>query len=103
MSEFLPTPVEKARKAFGAILRVLQTGGKQGQVAVAIGVSDTTMHRLVNEQMERCVQALYHAGFKVVPQDMKCYPSQDVEAWYAAYKRQIEHSETAEKLFEGIE
>lgn len=103
MAEFLPTPIEKARKAFSAVLRVLQTSGKQGQVGVAIGISDTTMHRLVNEQMERCVQALYHAGFKVVPQDMDCYPRAQVEAWYSAYKKQIELADTAAKLFEGLE
>jgi PP-loop superfamily ATP-utilizing enzyme len=103
MSEFLSTPVEKARKAFSAVLRVLQNGGKQGQIAVVVGIGDSTMSRFVNEQLERAVQVLYHAGFKVVAQDMRCYPSQDVEAWYAAYKKQIAHAETAAELFEGMD
>lgn len=103
MAEFLPTPTEKARKALAAVLQVLKNNGKQGQVATALGVSDSTMSRLVNDHMEQVIAVLYHAGFKCVSQDMHCYPSQDVEAWYAAYKKQIQHAETAAQLFEGME
>jgi hypothetical protein len=103
MSEFLPTPVEKARKAFGAVLRVLQSGGKQGQIGTVTGISDTSMSRLVNDHLEKAMLVLYHAGFKVVPQDMDCYPRAQVEAWYSAYKKQIELADTAAKLFEGLE
>jgi hypothetical protein len=103
MAEFLPTPIEKARKAFSAVLRVLQTGGKQGQIGAVTGISDTSMSRLVNDHLERAVLVLYHAGFKVVPQEMDCYPRAQVEAWYSAYRSQIQHADTAAKLFEGME
>lgn len=103
MSEFLPIPIEKARKALSSVLQVLKSNGKQGAVATALGVSDSTMSRLVNDHMEQVITALYNAGFKVVSQEMRCYPSADVEAWYSAYKQQISRADTAAQLFEDLE
>lgn len=99
MNEFSISPIEKARKALSPVLQVLKSDGKQGQVATAIGVSDSSMSRLVNDHLELVLAVLYHSGFKVVSQEMKCYPAQDVEAWYAAYRRQVQHAETAAQLF----
>lgn len=103
MNEFSISPSEKARKAISAVLQVLKINGKQGQVAVSMGLSDSTMSRLVNDHMDGVVVALYHAGFKVVPQSMACYPAEQVEAWFSAYKAAMNHAETAAKLFEGME
>lgn len=103
MSEFLPTPAEKARKALATVLQVLKSNGKQGQVATSLGVSDSTMSRLVNDHMEQVIAALYHSGYKVVPQEMACYPSAQVEAWFGVYKNSVSRAETAAQLFEGME
>ena len=103
MSEFSISPLEKARKALAPVLQLLKKDGKQGQIATSMGVSDSSMSRLVNDHLDDVIVVLYHAGFKVVSQDMRCYPAQDVEAWFAAYKRQVQHAETAEQLFEGME
>lgn len=103
MTEFSISPLEKARKAQAPIFHALKTDGKQGQIATAMGVSDSTMSRLVNDHMEAVIAILYHAGFKVVSQEMRCYPAPDVEAWFSAYKRQVEHAQTAAQLFEGME
>jgi hypothetical protein len=103
MTEFCISPLEKSRKALSAVLQVLKNNGKQGAIATAMGISDSTMSRLVNDHMEQIVSALYHGGFKVVSQDMQCYPSADIEAWYGAYKRQVSHANTAAELFRGEE
>lgn len=103
MTEFSISPLEKARKALAPVLQVLKNDGKQGQIATAMGVSDSTMSRLVNDHMEAVIAILYHAGFKVVSQEMRCYPAPDVEAWFSAYKRHVEHAQTAAQLFEGME
>ena len=103
MSEFLPTPTEKARKALASVLQVLKSNGKQGQVATTLGVSDSTMSRLVNDHMEQVIAVLYQAGFKCVSQEMACYPAKQIEAMYSVYKTHIERAETAAQLFEGME
>lgn len=103
MSEFCISPLEKSRKAVSAVLQVMKNNGKQGHVAASLGMSDSTMSRLVNDHMEQLVSVLYHSGFKVVSQDMRCYPAADVEAWYAAYRRSVQQAETAAQLFGGDE
>lgn len=95
MSELFTNPLDKARKAVAAVFQVLKTGGKQGQIATCIGMSDAAMSRFTNEQLEQAIVILYHAGFKVVSQEMHCYPAKDVEAWYATYKRVMDHAATA--------
>lgn len=83
------------------LLQHLQEGGKQGAIAVAMGVADSTVSRLKSDHAEGVLALLYHAGLKVVPQSVNCYPAADVEAWYAAYRRQVTHAETAAELFKG--
>lgn len=95
MTELFVNPSDKARKALASVFQVLKTGGKQGQVATCIGMSDAAMSRFTNEQLEQAIVILYHSGFKVVSQEMHCYPGKDVEAWYAAYKRAMDHAATA--------
>lgn len=97
------TATEKARKAHGAVLQVLQNAGKQGAIAAAMGSSDSTVSRIKNEHLENAITVLYCAGFKVVESAMRCYPAQDVEAWYAAYRREMLRSETAAQLFQDME
>lgn len=72
MTEFSVGPQEKARKALAPVLQVLKKDGKQGQIATVMGLSDSTMSRLVNDHLEAVITALYHSGFKVVSQDMRC-------------------------------
>ena len=66
------TPAEKARNAGGRVLQAMQTPGKGGAIAAAMGVSDSAVSRLKNEHLEPVLQLLYHLGFKVVPEDFKC-------------------------------
>lgn len=80
MTASSPTPLEKARKAHSALLQALQEGGKQGAIAVALGVSDSTVSRIKTEKVEDALNLLYLAGFKLVPADAKCYPADYVTA-----------------------
>ena len=89
MTESSFTPLEKARKAVGAVFQVLGSNGKQGQLATVLGMSDTSMSRLKNEQLESVVKVLYHAGFKVVPQDFKCIPEVQARAWFDSHQREV--------------
>lgn len=53
-------------------LQRLQEPGKAGAVAVAMGVSDSTISRIKTERMEEVLTLLSHLGLKVVPADYKC-------------------------------
>lgn len=72
MSEASSTPAEKARKAHSRVLQSMQAPGKGGAVAVALGVSDSTVSRMKSEHLEGALSLLYALGFKVVQADAKC-------------------------------
>lgn len=67
------TPPERARKAYLTVLQRLQEPGTATAVAAAMGVSESTVSRLKNEQMEVLCGMLAHLGLKVVPVEMQCF------------------------------
>jgi AraC-like DNA-binding protein len=80
MSELSATPIERARKAHGRVLRALEEPGTARNLAQVLGTSETTVSRLKNEKLEDAITLIYHLGFKVVAQDQRCYPTEYVEA-----------------------
>lgn len=66
------TPAERARKAHSAILQAVQRDATQNAIAAAMGVSASTVSRLVNEHLEPFTLMLAHAGLKVVPCTYRC-------------------------------
>lgn len=72
MPEVSKPPTETARKGVQLALQRLQEGGKAGAVAVAMGVSDSTVSRIKTERLEEVVTMLAHLGLKVVPGDFRC-------------------------------
>ena len=66
------TGSEKSRKAHARVLQAMQDPGKGGAVAVALGVSDSTVSRIKTDQLESALALLYALGFKVVPEGHKC-------------------------------
>jgi hypothetical protein len=71
-------------------LQALAPSGTAGNVAKAMGASDTTVSRIKTEKLEDAIVFLYHLGFKVVPQDMKCYPEKYIEALHTMAQMHIE-------------
>lgn len=80
MTASLITPIERARKACSTVLRAMQEPGRQGAIAAAMGVSESTVSRLKNDQLEQFCLLLAHAGLKVVPVEMQCFPADKVQA-----------------------
>lgn len=72
MTEASSPPPATARKGVQLALQRLQEPGKAGAVAVAMGVSDSTISRIKTERMEEVVALLAHLGLKVVPAEFKC-------------------------------
>jgi hypothetical protein len=66
------TPAETTRKGVQLALQALQEPGKAGALAVAMGVSDSTVSRIKTERLEEAVLFLAHLGLKVVPADFRC-------------------------------
>lgn len=72
MSEVSVTPVERARKGVQLALQRMQDAGTASQVAVSMGVSESTISRIKNERLEETLLLLAHLGIKCVPSDFKC-------------------------------
>lgn len=87
MSESSATAAEKARKAHSRVLRAMETPGKGGALAVALGTSDTTISNHKKEHLERSIEVLYALGFKVVSADAKTIDHET----YAFLTRKHEH------------
>lgn len=79
MSELSSSPAERSRKAHSAVLQSLADPGTQRNVALALGVSESTVSR-TKGTLEDAIALLYQLGFKVVAQEMKCYPTEYVQA-----------------------
>lgn len=92
MSELSRTPSEKARKAYASVLQAMQEAGSQRNVAQVLGVSEATVSRIKTEKLEDAVTLLYHLGFKVVSSDMRCYPSDYVQALHTMARMQMQSS-----------
>lgn len=99
MSEVWESANERSRKAVGGVLQAMQTPGKGVAIASAMGVSEATVSRLKNEQMEGVVAFLYHAGFKVVPQDYRCIPDVQARAWFDSHLRELERKKESDNLW----
>lgn len=99
MNEVWESANERSRKAIGSVLQSMQTPGKGVAMATAMGVSEATVSRLKNEQMDGVVTFLYHAGFKVVPQDYRCIPEVQARAWFDSHQREVERMKESESLW----
>lgn len=93
MSELSSTPIERSRKAHSAVLQSLQDPGTQRNVALALGVSESTVSR-TKANLEDAITLLYQIGFKVVSQDMNCYPAEYVKALHVMARMHMADEKT---------
>lgn len=75
MSAVSIPPAERARKAVQTVLQSLQEPGTAAGIAVAMGVSETTVSRIKNERIEEALLFLAHLGYKMVPTEYRCVNS----------------------------
>lgn len=90
MTEVWESTHERSRKAFSSVLQSLSVAGKQASIAAAMGVSDSTVSRIKTQDLEGCIQFLYHAGFKLVPEDHRSIPEVTARAWFESHRREVE-------------
>ena len=99
MNEVSETAHERSRKAFASVLQAMQVPGRGVAIATAMAVSEATASRIKNEQLEAVVLYLYHAGFKVVPQDYRCIPEVQARAWFDSHQREVRRMQESSELF----
>lgn len=79
MSTLSPEQDARAREFEGLMLnRLLSIGQKT--VADAIGVSESTVSRWKEGEIERWCKVLSLLGLRVVPSDVQCHPPQYIQA-----------------------
>lgn len=98
MHPVLPTPVERARKAYLTVLQRLQDPGSAVAVATAMGVSESTVSRMKNEHMETLCTVLAHLGLKVVPVEMQCFPPDHIQALLTLSKAHLASVQQVDQL-----
>lgn len=98
MSPASPAPHEKARRYAAIVLQRVQRDAKQAALAVAMGTSDSTISRLLSEHLDRLCLVIAHAGLKVVPEEMKCFPPEEVQALLTLARGRLAQVENVEQL-----
>lgn len=79
MAEVSTDVRERSRKAHAALLQVMQEPGTARTLAIAMGVSESTISR-AKQDTEAVIALLYQLGFKVVAQDAVCVDRARLEA-----------------------
>lgn len=80
------------------VLQRLQEPGRQVAIASVMGVSESTVSRLKNEHLDTLCELLAHAGLKIVPVEVQCFPPDKISALLTFAKAHLAGIETAEEL-----
>lgn len=92
MSTLSDNPPEKARKLRALVLQAVQRDGKQHAIAAAMGVSDSTISRLVNDHLDNFAAMLAHAGLKCVPVEARCVSAETYQFLTATHARVMQRA-----------
>lgn len=90
MPQLSDSPAEKSRKLRASVLQAVQRDGKQHAIAAAMGVSDSTISRLVNDHLDNFAALLAHAGLKVVPVEFTCVSPETYQFLTATHARVLQ-------------
>lgn len=97
MNPLSSASAERSRKFHTlALQRVASVG--QNHIATQLQVSEATVSRFVSADLERACQVLAALGLKVVPQDMKCYPKDEIDAIFTLARASMNRIGGVEQL-----
>lgn len=80
------------------MLARLQEPGTQVALASDIGVSESTISRFKNEQLETFCSVIAHLGLKVVPAEMRCFSTDEIQALLVFSKAHLQTISRADQL-----
>ncbi|KWT72252.1 hypothetical protein APY03_6277 [Variovorax sp. WDL1] len=63
-----------------------------------MGISESTVSRLKNDQLEQFSELLAHLGLKVVNQEMQCFPPDQIQALLTLSKVHLASIERPDQL-----
>lgn len=99
MPAVLISPPERARKISCTVLQRVQRDASQVAIAAAMGTSESTVSRMLQpEQLDKFALMLAHAGLKVVPVEMQCFPQEKVQALLTLAKDHLAAIERPDQL-----
>lgn len=81
-----------------AVLQRLQEPGRAMAIATAMGISESTISRLKNDHLSSMCELIAHAGLKIVPVEMKCYPPEKIDALLTLAKAHLASIESADEM-----
>ena len=85
----LDPPAARARKIVSSVLTATQRDATQSAIATAMGVSESTISRLLSDHLDKLALVLAHAGLKVAPADSRCFPPDYVDALLLMAKQHL--------------
>jgi Bacteriophage CII protein len=88
---------ETARKGFAFLLQRLASVG-QAPIAEALGVSEATVSRIKNDDLERVCLLIALLGGKIVPFTVKCYAPSVIEPLLALAKQRMAQIDSVAQL-----
>lgn len=91
-------PKARARKIASTILKATQRDATQAAIAAEMGVSESTLSRLMSEHLDKFSQLLAHAGLRVVSSELRCFPPDYVDALLLMAKHHLRTVETVQTL-----
>lgn len=81
------------------VLQRVQRDATQTAIAAAMGTSESTLSRmLAPEQLDKFALMLAHAGLKVVPIEMQCFPQDKVQALLTLARDHLAAIERSDQL-----
>jgi predicted XRE-type DNA-binding protein len=92
------TPAARARKIVGTVLQAAQRDARQVAIATAMGVSESTVSRLLSDHLDKLALVLAHAGLKVVPIEAQCFPPDKIAALLTLARDHLAAIERPEQL-----
>lgn len=90
-------PHERARKIAHALRSAVQ-GSSQAAIAAAIGVSESTVSRLLADHLDNVAAIIAHSGKKVVDAGMVCVPAATWEEYRRVYRRVLQNEQAAAQI-----
>lgn len=86
------SPAERARKISALLRQRLNAAETQASLAIAIGSSEATVNRLINEHLDKFAALLAHLGLKVVPIEFKCVDAAAFEFLTSTHARVMQQA-----------
>lgn len=93
-------PHERARKIAHSVRAAVQ-GSSQVAIAAAIGVSESTVSRLLAEHLDNVSAIVAHAGLKIVPGELVCVPEPTYQEMRRIVGRAYANEQAAREIILG--